>query len=62
MSARRRAIDGAAAVKIAPKGMGKDKEFVRATHEKVVANTKNQRTKQDAEKLLGAAGKAGKGK
>jgi len=54
-------IDGSAAVKIAPKLMGKDKEkdkeLVRATLEKVVANTKNQRTKQDAEKLLGPAGK-----
>ena len=48
-------IDGSAAVKIAPKVMGNDKELVRATLEKVVANTKNQRTKQDAEKLLGPA-------
>ena len=55
MSACRRVIDGSAAVKIAPKVMGNDKELVRATLEKVVANTKNQRTKQDAEKLLGPA-------
>ena len=46
-----------AAVKIAPKVMDKDKDLVRATLEKVVANTKNQRTKRDAEKLLGPAGK-----
>jgi HEAT repeat protein len=46
-----------AAVKIAPKVMDKDKNLVRATIEKVVANTKNQRTKRDAEKLLGPAGK-----
>jgi HEAT repeat protein len=46
-----------AAVKIAPKLMDKDKELVRATLEKVVANTKNQRTKRDAEKLLGPTGK-----
>jgi hypothetical protein len=50
-------IDGSAAVKIAPKLMGKDKELVRATLEKVVANTKNQRTKRDAERLLGPAAK-----
>jgi hypothetical protein len=37
--------------------MGKDKDLVRATLEKVVANTKNQRTKRDAERLLGPAGK-----
>ena len=59
MSACRRVIDGSAAVKIAPKLMGKDKEkdkeLVRATLEIVVANTKNQRTKRDAEKLLGPA-------
>jgi len=55
LSACRRVIDGSAAVKIAPKVMGNDKELVRATLEKVVANTKNQRTKQDAEKLLGPA-------
>jgi len=44
-----------AAVKIAPKVMGKGKDLVRATLEKVVANTRNQRTKRDAEKLLGPA-------
>jgi hypothetical protein len=56
-------VAGSAAIKIAPKLMGKDKQIVRgndkdpvrATLEKVVANTKNQRTKQDAEKLLGPA-------
>ena len=46
-----------AAVKIAPKVMGKDKDLVRATLEKVVANTKNQRTRRDAAQLLGPAGK-----
>ena len=44
-----------AAVKIAPKVMGKDKDLVRTTLEKVVANTKNQRTKKLAEQILGPA-------
>ncbi len=44
-----------AAVKIAPKVMDKDKSLVQATLEKIVAGTKNQRTKRDAEKLLNAA-------
>ena len=48
---------GAAAVKIAPKVMGKDKALVRATLEKVVANVRNARTRQAAQKLLGPPGK-----
>jgi len=45
---------GAAAVRIAPHIMGKDKALVRATLEKVVANVRNARTKRIAKKLLGA--------
>jgi len=48
---------GSAAVKIAPKVMDKDKALVRATLEKVLANTKNPRTKRDAGQLLGATAK-----
>jgi HEAT repeat protein len=43
------------AVKIAPNVMAKDKDLVRATLEKVVANTKNQRTKKLAEQALAPA-------
>ncbi len=46
---------GAAAVKIAPRVMGKDKALVRATLEKVVANVRSARTKQVAQKLLAAS-------
>jgi len=49
---------GAAAVKIAPRVIGRNKALVRATLEKVVANVRSARTKQTAQKLLGA----GKGK
>jgi HEAT repeat protein len=44
-----------AAVKIAPNVMDKDKDLVRATLEKVVAVTKNQRTKKLAEQILAPA-------
>ena len=44
---------GSAAVRIAPRVMGKDKALVRATLEKVLANVRSPRTKRLAQRALG---------
>ncbi len=44
---------GSAAIKIAPRIIGKNKALVRTTLEKVIANVRSARTKTEAQKLLG---------